>query len=108
MQHLNHSLQPACNFLMYAGSRNAEHVKATQEKHGKLFMVLVVVGCLDLILPTGLAFHIPSSHILKLTTWLGFLHHWMRARDPYLGIMRTCPGNHATSLQRYLSQYPSH
>ena len=74
---------------MYAGSCNTEHVEPTKQKHGRprtlsveqeLFMVLVWLRCgllgLDVANRFGIL-HMQSSCIE--TTWLGFLHHRMRA-----------------------------
>ncbi len=82
-------LQPACNFLMYAGSCNTEHVEATQQKHGRprslspeqeLFMVLVRLRCGLLGLDIANRFSISHTQFSRIeTTWLGFLYHRLRA-----------------------------
>ena len=82
-------LQPACNFLMYIGSNNTEHVSETQEKHGRirslppeqeLFMILVRLRCGLLGLDIASRFGISQVQYSRIeTTWLGFLYHRLRA-----------------------------
>ena len=93
MQHLNHSLQPACNFLMYAGSHNTEHVKVTQKKHGKLFMVLeLCCGLLGLDIANRFGInqfsHIEINYLVRISSPLDegsrslFGHHANMSRKP--------------------------
>ena len=82
-------LQPACNFLMYAGTKNSQHISETQAKRGtprsltpeqELFMVLVRLRCGLLSLDTANRFGISQAQYSRIeTTWLGFLYHRLRA-----------------------------
>ena len=83
-------LQPACNFLMYAGSCNTKHVEPRKQKHGRprtlspeqeLFMrLLVQLRCGLLGLDVADRFGISHTQFSRIeTTWLGFLYHRMRA-----------------------------
>ena len=82
-------LQPACNFLMYAGTKNAQHSTETQAKCGtprsltpeqELFMVLVRLRCGLLGLDIANRFGISHAHYSRIeTTLLGFLYHRLRA-----------------------------
>ncbi|XP_028406791.1 uncharacterized protein LOC114529234 [Dendronephthya gigantea] len=82
-------LQPACNLLMYAGTKNSQHASETQAKRGtqrsltpeqELFMVLVRLRCGLLGLDVANRFGISPAQYSRIeTTWLAFLYHRLRA-----------------------------
>ena len=82
-------LQPACNFLMYAGTKNSQHTTETQAKRGvprsltpeqELFMVLVRLRCGLMGLDTANRFGISQAQYSRIErTWLSFLYHRLRA-----------------------------
>ena len=78
-------LQPACNFLMYAGTKNSQHTTETQAKRGvprsltpeqELFMVLVRLRWGLMGLDTANRFGISQAQYSRIErTWLPFLYH---------------------------------
>ena len=82
-------LQPACNFLMYAGTKNSQHTTETQAKRGvprsltpeqELFMVLVRLRCGLMGLDTANRFGISQAQYSRIErTWLSFVYHRLRA-----------------------------
>ena len=82
-------LQPACNFLMYTGSKNTEHTSEVHDKCGRprslspeqeLFMVLVRLRCGLLSLDIANRFGISQAQYSRIEdTWLAFLYHRRRA-----------------------------
>ena len=82
-------LQPACNFLMYTGSKNTEHTSEVHNKHGRprslspeqeLFMVLVRLRCGLLSVDIANRFGISQAQYSRIeNTWLAFLYHRLRA-----------------------------
>ena len=82
-------LQPACNVLMYAGSKNTEHTSEVLDKCGRprslwpeqeLFMALVRLRCGLLSLDIANRSGISKAQYSRIeNTWLAFLYHRLRA-----------------------------
>ena len=82
-------LQPACNFLTYAGSSNNVEYSQESIKLGRkrsmspeqeLFMVLVRLRCGLMGVDISQRFGISEAHVSRIwATWLEFLYHRLRA-----------------------------
>ena len=105
-------LEPACNFLMYTGSKNTEHTSEVHDKCGRprslspeqeLFMVLVRLRCGLLSLDIANRFGISQAQYSRIeNTWLAFLYHRLRA----LPIWASCDHVQQTMPQAFKDAYP--
>jgi hypothetical protein len=106
-------LQPACNFLTYAGSSSNVEYSAESKKLGRkrsmspeqgLFMVLVCLRCGLMGVDIAHRFGISEAHVSRIwATWLEFLYHQLRA----LPIWASCDYIQQTMPQPFKQTYPN-